>query len=349
MADGGFAAEILKRSAGGYAGAAASLLLEARPELKAQAGALDAWKGHLTQRVVELSAALSVNEPVLFSERVRWSRKTFAARNQDEQMIAASLGCLRDVLQESLPAQAKVAVDYMSQALDQLGEPAPDEDPCELNPDDPAGSLALRYLQSALEGDSYAASQQVLDAVSDEFDAKALMLDVLLPAQKEIGRLWHTNEVSVAEEHMVSATTRRTMSLLTHQTKAAPAKGATVISACVPGNIHDIALRALADIFQLEGWRSLFVGADTPVDDLASLIASLDADVLLLGGTLSTQISGSREAIKAVRHQCGDKVRIMLGGAAFDEVPEIWRELGADAYAANADEALRIALQLIKK
>ena len=100
----GFAAEILRRSAAGYAGNAASLLLERNEALRSQAGALDAWKSHLTQRLLELSSALGAGQPRMFSERVVWSRKTFAARNQDDALIVASLESLRDTLTEEKAA-----------------------------------------------------------------------------------------------------------------------------------------------------------------------------------------------------------------------------------------------------
>lgn len=347
--DSTFAAEILKRSAGGYAGAAASLLLEREPQLRAQAGALDAWKSHLTQRVLELAAALRAGEPSIFSERVNWSRKTFAARNQPDSLVPASLECLRDILNESLPDNAKSStVGYLDGALAAVASDSPLVEGSELDPDDPADRLALNYLRLALEGDGPEAVALVREAVASPEDARHVYLRVLLPAQKEIGRLWHLNEVSVAEEHLVTATTQQLMAVLRHTTERTAENQATVVSACVQGNIHDMGVRALSDLFYLAGWRSVYLGADVPVADMPAVLDVFQADLLLLGSTLSTHVEPAAAVIAAVREQVDRPVRIMVGGAAFDEAPDLWQKLGADAYAATGDDALAAGATILE-
>ncbi len=337
----GFAAEIIRRSAAGYAGSAASLLLEHDDSLRAQAGALDAWKNHLTQRVLELSAALRAGQPKLFSERVVWSRQTFAARNQDEQLIGASLQCLRDVLQEGLPAAAAEPVArYLDAALHELEQPAPDPDPSALDPNDPRGRLTLSYLRDVLEGNPSAATQRVAEAVADGLPVAEAYIDVLLAAQREIGRMWHANEVRVAEEHLVTSTTQKTMAVLAFTAQRAPDNGATAVTACVSGNAHDIGPRALADLYHLAGWRSIFLGADVPVDDLPAMLDAYNADVVSLTATLSTQVSDAAETIRMIRQNCERPVKILVGGALFDEAPEVAAEIGADAYTPDLAAAL---------
>jgi methanogenic corrinoid protein MtbC1 len=349
-AEAGFAALLLQRSAVGYGGAAASQLLERVPALRAQGGAMAEWKAHLTQRAVELAAALSAAESRLFTERVLWSRKTFAARNQDDQLIALSLSCLREILAESLPENGRrVAVDYLDQALAALDGAAADIGPSELDPANDNDRLALRFLEAALEGNSAEAIAGLKQAVAEGLDVREVYTSVLLPAQREIGRLWHADEVSVAEEHLVSATTRQAMAVLLHSAERQPANGATLVAACVPGNIHDIGLLALTDLLQLAGWRTIYLGADVPIKDLPATVDFFQADLVLLGSTLSTQIEPAKKAIAALREQCTRPVKIMVGGAAFDEVPDLWQTLGADAYAPDATSALHIADDFLRR
>ena len=340
----GFAAEIIRRSAAGYAGNAASLLLERNEDLRAQAGALDVWKSHLTQRRLELAAALGAGQPRMFSERVVWSRKTFAARNQDDALIAASLQSLRDTLGESLPAQAATPVQqYLETALDELQSPLPAPDASELDPDNPTDRLVLQYLQSILEGDSLLAQQAVVEAVEQGLPIDEAYVNVLLAAQKEIGRMWHADEVTVAEEHLVSITTAKTMAVLAYSMQRQPDNGATAVTACVAGNAHDIGSRALADLYQLAGWRSIFLGADVPATDLPAMLDAYDATIVCLSGTLSTQIDQVAEAVKLIREHCERPVKVLVGGALFDETPEVAKTIGADAYTADIREALQIS------
>jgi len=343
----GFASELLKRSAAGYAGTAANLLLERRPSLRKQAGAFASWKSHLTQRTIELAAALGAGEKKLFTERLNWSRKTFVAREQDDELLTESVACLRESLADSLPdSAAEVSLEYLDAALDVISGPMSAPDASELDPSNATDKLALNYLQLALEGNSPEAIQLIVDAVGGGQSPTSAYIDVLLPAQREIGRLWHADDISVAEEHLVSATTSRVMAILSYAATRTAMKSRTVVSACVPSNIHDLGIRALSDLFYLSGWRSVYLGADVPDRDMAGALTYLEADLLLLSGTLSTHIAAATDVVTAVREGCDRPVKIIVGGAAFAEAADVWKQTGADAYATDAEEALRLGAEL---
>ena len=345
-----FSADLLERSASGYAGFAAALMFERDPAMQEREGssAPGAWRSHLTQRVLDLAAALSAGEPQLFTGRVLWSRKAFRAQARDEADIRRSIQALRDVLAERLP---KPALDgplaCLDAALDVLAAPAEAPDPTELDPKRPTDRLALEYLQKILEGNAAEAVSLVSRVVGDGLSPQALYLQVLLPAQREVGRLWHAGELSVAEEHMVTAVTQRAMAVVINQAAPVSSNGHTVVVAAVSGNVHDIGLRALADMYQLAGWRVIYAGSDVPMLDLPALLSFYEADLLMLGATLATHIPRVEQAIAAIRERCERPVRIVVGGAAFDEAPELWSRIGSDGYAASIDEALALGARLV--
>jgi methanogenic corrinoid protein MtbC1 len=344
-----FAAEILNRSAAGLAGYSASLLLERTPSIAARypSDPHAAWKTHLNQRVLELAAALASGEPKLFTARVLWTAKAFAARGQDVGDLRASLEALRDILAERLPETARAApLAYLEQTLGGLGD-APAPGISELDPARPSERLALQYLEKVLGGDVASAIRFIVAAVEGGLDPRTAYLEVLLPAQREIGRLWHSAEVNVAEEHLVTATTQRVMAVLAHRAKPAVPNGLTAVVAAVASNAHDVGLRAVADLYQMEGWKTIFLGADVPADDLPSVLAYFGADLLLLGATMSTHIARVEQTIATIRSKSGRPVRVLVGGAAFDEVPELWRQVGADGYAPTVSDALRLGRQLV--
>lgn len=344
-----FAAEFLERGAAGLAGYAATELLEREPSLRERFAPdpFGSWKTHLTQRVLELAAALAASEPRLFVSRVLWAHMAFLARNGATADLRASLEALRGVLAERLPVSARQGpVGYIDRALGELGAGrAPAE--TALDPTLPPHRLALQYLEKILSGDTVGAIDVVLEAHRGGLDAAKLYLEVLLPAQREIGRLWHLGEVTVAEEHLVSNATSRAMAILAHMARPAASNGRTAVVAAVAHNTHDLGLRAVADLYQLAGWRALFLGADVPTGDLPTALGYFGADLLLLGASLSTQIARVTEAIAAVRSRCERPVKIIVGGAAFDEVPELWRKIGADGYAPTADQAVTLGARLI--
>jgi len=343
------AAEILKLGANGFAGYAASSMLERLPDAKERFSPdpFTRWQKHLNQRILELSAALDVGQEKLFVARVIWSRKAFLARHMLESDLKVSLECLRDVLSEHLPAPAAAdPLSYVDSAINALDADPPEEDEAQLDAATETGRLGLQYLQHILEGDTTLAVNLLRDRARSGTGLGSIYADILLPVQREIGRLWHKGDVNVAEEHLVSATTHRTMSVLMQDSSPVAGDGKTVVAAAVANNAHDIGIRAISDMYQLAGWRTVYLGSDVPVHDLAEVVDIFDADILLLGATLSTQLGAAIKAIKVVREQCGDGVKIIVGGYAFDESPTLWEQVGADAYAAGVDEAVATGQRL---
>ena len=139
----------------------------------------------------------------------------------------------------------------------------------ELLPDTPHGRLASTYLLALLEGDRRSASRTILDAVDSPENVQNIYLRVLLPAQAELGRMWMAGEINVAEEHFASHTTKIVMGQLLSRAEFQPHNGKTVLAAAVAGNRHDIGLQAVADFFDMAGWRTIQLGADVPITDLA--------------------------------------------------------------------------------
>jgi hypothetical protein len=193
-----FASELLEVSASGYAAQATDRMLDAHPDIR-QAfapGAHLGWRDHMHLRVRELAAAVNAGRPDLFTSRVLWSWQSFAARGIERSALNASLLALRGVLNEKLPeAAAAEPVQVIDLAIEALSEPLPDEKAL-LDAADPAQAVALSYLQTVLEGDVRAAIDLVLAEHYGGRSAYSIICDVLLPAQAEIGRLWHLNQLS---------------------------------------------------------------------------------------------------------------------------------------------------------
>jgi len=338
-------AQLLETSAQGYA-SAANVLLQQDPDAAMNGtGSASEWKAHLTQRIFELAAAVRVDEPALFTRRIGWLRRAFKARGADESTLRLALESLRAALDQELPEGLKSTVEQpIRLALDSLDaeiEPKTQS----LDASTPHGQLGLKYLTACLEAQSHAAVHLILDALDGELRPQDAYTKVLLPAQREIGELWHVGDVSVAEERLVSETTREIMTLIVNRFSPVPDESLTVLAASVAGNSHDIGLRAVADLFRLAGWRSIFLGADMPTADLAKSAHIYHANLVVLSVTLTTPISSLAAVIEAIRRVSSDS-KILVGGLALEGVPELWNRLGADGYAPNIESAVAVGLQL---
>ena len=343
------AAKTIEAKAAAIASEACSLFLKEQPEVTTRAGfdIYQSWANHFQQRVLELSAAVAAGEPDVFSARVVWSRQAMAARYVENINLKDSLKHLRHVVSTLLPPEeSSEALLCLDQAIQSYSAELTKPEVSQLDPALPEQRLALFYLQSALEGNVIEAMQVVLDAIDEGLNPRSAITDVLLAAQREVGHLWHLDQITIAEEHLVTSTTLRLMAVIAARAERAPDIGRTVVAASIAGNSHEVGIRAIAYLMELEGWRVIYLGSDVPRNNLPAAIHFFDADLVMLSLTLTSQLSGLADTVQEIRSTSENPVSIMVGGNAFRDAPESWKVMGADGYADNPGNTLELALAL---
>lgn len=343
-------ARVLKSGSRAFGAYASGELLETHAEAGAGWGPdpFAGWQNLLALRVEELAAAVAAGQPRLFTSQVGWAKAVLVARDVSAEHFRAGLTALRDVLLKELPEPVQpLATRYLDEAIDAFDEQTTDVS-AQLLPDTPHGRIASSYLLALLEGDRRRASGVILDAIDQPESVRDLYLHVLLPAQAELGRMWMTGEINVAEEHFASHTTKMVMSQLLSRAAFQPPNGKTVLAAAVAGNQHDIGLHAVSDFFEMAGWRTVRLGADVPIADLAQAVEFFVVDLLVLSVSMNVQLDTFKSTIQAIRSGGrGEGVRIVAGGLAFADSDNLAIEMGADRYAADPEEAVRLGSQLI--
>ena len=293
----------------------------------------------------QLRRAAAWDKPMLFADCIGWARAALIeaglpadALTRHLQQLTATLhrqpagAAAQRVVQAAMPALADLPADQA--ALPPAGAPL--------------SALATLYYRALLRGDRQLASRLVLQAVEEGMPVKRIYLDVFQPAQREIGRLWQLNRISVAEEHYCTAATQLIMSQLYPYVFSTPRIGRTVVAVCVSGDLHELGARMVADFFEMDGWDSYFTGASTPMGGVVQAVLGRRADVLAISATISHHIVDVERLIGLVRRQrelAG--LKIIVGGFPFNRDPELWRRIGADGSAPDADSAVVLAKRLL--
>jgi methanogenic corrinoid protein MtbC1 len=342
-------ADMVERNAAAIASHACEHLLTEHAEVGRRFGdeARQLWTEHLNQRAIELAAALEADDPQMFASSVAWSRTAMQARDITADDLVTSLDALRTGVREALQEPDRTAaLECIDKAMQSLSTTQYNPLETTLDAGVACDRLALQYVQTVVAGNVATGIQLVLDAVSHGLPIYDAYLKVLLPAQQEVGRLWHLNELSISEEHLVSYTTQRVMALLSTRMPRKPDNGLTAIAGSVAGNIHDIGIRAISYLLEFEGWRTIYLGSDIPRAELPATIETFKADVILLSFALSSQIPAARRAIEEIRSSCKHPVKIMIGGNGLAGKPKLWQELNADAYATDAIQTIKLAHEI---
>ena len=301
----------------------------------------ESWQNVLVARLEELAVAISTGRPEYFVDQIHWAQTALKARGIPSETLREKLEALRRVLAEQIPADlAAMATDYVDRALAEFeGEPVELEQ--RLTAETVENRLAAEYLLAILEGDRHLASRLILKAADEGQSVTSLYLKVLQPAQEELGRMWVLGEINVAEEHFATATTRLVMAQLLTKAVCAPANGKTLLAAAVAGNQHDLGIQTVADLFEMDGWRVIQMGANVPAEDLAQAVEFYQADLVALSVSLATQLPALSRAIAAIRaSERGAIVKVLAGGGGIAKHEEIAKTFGADAYAEDALQAV---------
>ncbi len=120
----------------------------------------------------------------------------------------------------------------------------------------------------------------------------------------------------------------------------------TVVIGTVLGDIHEIGKSLVGTMLSANGFKVYDLGVDVPKEDFVARVKETGADLLGLSALLTTTMIGQREVIEAIV-QAGirDQVKVIVGGAP---VSQAWAdEIGADAYAANAMDAVEVARRVL--
>jgi 5-methyltetrahydrofolate--homocysteine methyltransferase len=113
----------------------------------------------------------------------------------------------------------------------------------------------------------------------------------------------------------------------------------------VKGDLHDIGKNLVAMMLEGAGFEILDLGVDVPSQAFVDA-AHEGVQIIGMSALLTTTMGNMGTTIDALKAAgLRDKVKVMIGGAPVTQ--EFANSIGADAFAADAPSAARIARQLL--
>lgn len=179
--------------------------------------------------------------------------------------------------------------------------------------------LYQEYLTLLLDGKRVACSRMVQTLIEQDIDIKTLYTDLFQKSLYEVGKLWEFNKITVAKEHLVTAITEGLLNLVYPKLfeKEASEQNKKVVISCAANEFHQIGGKMVADIFELNGWDSNFLGANTSVDHLLEHIQEVKPDLVGLSISVYFNFPSLKNGIEAVRANF-NHLDIFVGGQAFN-------------------------------
>lgn len=207
-----------------------------------------------------------------------------------------------------------------------------------------AGTHVEEFVQVLVSGDRAAARKLIQQALADGGGAERAYRTLLWPALEKLDRLYRTDRINAAVEHMATRIVRGIADQLQSHLVMQAANGKKLIITCAEGEPEELGAQMMADLFEARGWRVYFVGGGVPNDEILSLVGQLLPDLLLIFGTQPSGVPGVRRLVDMIRDiGVNPTMNIMVSGGVFNRADGLWREVNADLFARVASEALEIA------
>lgn len=185
-----------------------------------------------------------------------------------------------------------------------------------------------------------AGEHDVLDAIENGFSAGI----------RGAGELWEKGEYFLPELAFSAEVMKSAMEILRPvllESGSARVDGRTVIIGTVQGDIHDIGKSLVSTLLTANGFNVVDLGADTPHERFVEETRAHNANLVCMSALLTTTMTGQGRVVALLEERdLRGGVRVLVGGAPANAA---WaRQIGADAYAADAIEAVRVAEDLLR-
>jgi DNA-binding transcriptional MerR regulator len=194
-------------------------------------------------------------------------------------------------------------------------------------PQTESASVTLAEIEATLERSFDAldepAAQAALDHLLIAFGLRQALAEVILPFLHRLGVRWAAAEASVAQEHFASNIIAGRLRELARGW--GQGVGPRAILACPPGELHELGLLSFGLALRERGWRITYLGADTPLDDLASALEEVSPAIVVLAAVTPQRFLDSEAELTAL----ATRARVGLAGAGASA--ELARRLGAEA------------------
>lgn len=172
------------------------------------------------------------------------------------------------------------------------------------------------YRENLLSGNRVECTRIVNDLIVKEVGILDLYINLFQRSLYEVGSMWEMNQISVAVEHLATSITSNLLNLIYPILFNQEKTGQKVIVSCVANEYHQIGGRMVADIFELHGWNSYFLGANMPNDHLLDYVQENKPDLIAISMAIFSNLPILEKMLAALQNQF-PKINIVIGGQAF--------------------------------
>jgi len=163
---------------------------------------------------------------------------------------------------------------------------------------------------------------------ADRLVARLLMVpyeqtlqEVYFPLLYEVGARWERGEVTVVQEHYVSAYCREKFMVLMHSLHVPGGSGEEIICATPPGEYHELGCMGIALRLALRGYSLVYLGANVPTRHLVEHVRRRKPFGICISFVHDRRAEEVARYGRALRQDIDRSVHIAFGGRGLTGMP----------------------------
>ncbi len=290
-----------------------------------------------------LDTAMSLNDDKIFPEYARWIYRLLYYLMKDlnketvKDQMALHFKILNEVLAKNMPTdEAAKANNHIQNAITAIKKESESSDLPERLLAGNYLDIKENYINHLLAGNTRGAIQIIEEAAKIGIRLEDIYIEILQNVMYEVGDLWHKQIITIDKEHYCTSTTQMALSQFYSTIFSKPRKGLKIITCSVGSELHEMGIRMVSDLFEYNGWDSVYLGAGVPKEALLHAIKEHKPNMVGLSVTMPQHLPLCLEYVSAIRETFKD-VKIAVGGRAFETTDRLWEKWDVDVYKENAE------------
>ena len=204
--------------------------------------------------------------------------------------------------------------------------------------------LFQHYAEAILAGDRPKCRELIEKAAECGVSPRQLLLELCWPAMEAVRQLYKDHRISHASLHLATRLNRAVVDRVTGNLAIDRSNGKKAVVLCGGAEPEELGGQITADLFESGGYEVKFLGGGVPNDEVLHLLGQWRPDLLVMFATLPIDMPASRQLIDYLRDVARQpNLQTMCCGGIYARAEGLAEEVGADLYAADAADAVRVA------
>lgn len=184
--------------------------------------------------------------------------------------------------------------------------------------------------------------------LKEGYDPEDAIFNGLIKGMNEVGRLFEEEEYFISDLLICSDAMYNGIDVLKEKIEGYGENNlATAVIGVVEGDTHDIGKNLVKLMLEVNGFNMIDLGKDVPCEKFVDEAIKNKAQFIMMSTLMTTTMANMKKVIDILNERnIRDQFIVMVGGGPVSE--SFAKDIGADAYSENANEAVKVAKSLIK-